>query len=163
MRELKDLAIYAAQNSIRGTSAKRNSLLKPFDIILDELEHYSNPATKEEQQNELALIQAGTKGLIFEHLERIAKTEFKPGRTKQGKVNQYVDSFFGELLAKAHHGNVNRLLAREKLLRSAYLVYYCEAWADVLEAKGKAKEAVAVADAAEIEIDVEVEGDNPDN
>ena len=37
MQELKELATYAAQNNIRGSTFKRNSLLKPLDIILQEL------------------------------------------------------------------------------------------------------------------------------
>ncbi len=79
MQELRALATYAAQNSIRGTSFKRNSLLKPLDIIMQELDRCPAP----ENLNELELIRAGTKELIFDHLERIAKTDYKPGRTKR--------------------------------------------------------------------------------
>jgi len=123
MQELKELATYAAQNNIRGTSFKRNALLKPLDIIMQELDHCSAP----DDMNELELIRAGTKEFIFDHLERIAKTDFKPGRTKRDKVNHYVDLFFDEVLSKAHHGKVNKLLSRERLIRSAYLFYVREA------------------------------------
>ncbi len=123
MQELKVLASYAAQNNIRGTSFKRNSLLKPLDIIMQELDHCAAP----DDMNELELIRAGTKEFIFDHLERIAKTDYKPGRTKREKVNHYVDLFFDEVLFKAHHGKVNKLLGRERLLRSAYLFYVREA------------------------------------
>ena len=123
MQELKALATYAAQNTIKGTTFKRNSLLKPLDIILQELDHCSAP----DDMNELELIRAGTKEFIFDHLERIAKTEYKPGRTKRDKVNHYVDLFFDEVLFKAHHGKVNKLLGRERLIRSAYLFYVREA------------------------------------
>jgi len=123
MQELRTLATYAAQNSIRGTSLKRNSLLKPLDIIIQELDRCPAP----DDLNELELIRAGTKELIFDHLERIAKTDYKPGRTKRDKVNHYVDLFFDEVLFKAHHGKVNRLLSRERLIRSAYLFYVRDA------------------------------------
>ncbi len=68
MQELKELAEYAATNNIRGTSLKRNSMLKPLDIILDELDRCPDPG----DPNELELVRTGAKGLIFEHLERIA-------------------------------------------------------------------------------------------
>ncbi|HVB23680.1 MAG TPA: hypothetical protein VNG51_17215 [Ktedonobacteraceae bacterium] len=123
MQELKIVATYAAQNSIRGTSFKRNSLLKPLDIILQELDHCPAP----DDLNELELVRAGTKELIFDYLERIAPADYKPGRTKQEKVNHYVDLFFDGVLNTAHHGKVNRLLNRERLIRSAYLFYLREA------------------------------------
>ncbi len=94
MEELKELATFAATNGIRGTSLKRNSLLKPLDIILQELDRCPNP----EDGNELELVKTGTKGLIFEHIERIADAKFKPGRTKEGKVNHFVDLFFDGVL-----------------------------------------------------------------
>lgn len=123
MQELKAVATYAAQNHIQGTSLKRNSLLKPLDIILEELDRCPAP----DDPNELELIRAGTKELIFDHMERIAGAEYKPGRTKREKVNHYVDLFFDEVLGKAHHHGVNRLLSRERLIRSAYLFYVREA------------------------------------
>lgn len=138
MQELKELAEYAANNGIRGTSLKRNSLLKPLDIILQELDRCPNP----DDPNELELVKTGTKGLIFEHLERIASADYKPGRTKESKVNHYVDLFFDEVLGKANHGKVNRLLSRERLIRSAYLVYYRQALAEYFVAKGKARNLV---------------------
>lgn len=135
MQELKALAEYAATNGIRGLSFKRNSMLKPFDIILQELDRCPKP----DDENELGLVRAGTQGLIFEHLERIASASYKPGRTKEGKVNHYVDMFFDGVLKKAHGGKVNRLLTRERLIRSAYLVYYRQALAEYFVARGQAR------------------------
>ncbi len=133
---LRELAIFAQKSNIKGTSLKRNSLLKPLGIILEELDRCPNPDDKDE----LALICAATKELIFDHLERIAKDEYKPGQTKQSKVNQYVDIFFDGVLEKAHHGKVNKLLSREKLIRAAYLFWVRQAWAEYFVAKGKAKD-----------------------
>jgi hypothetical protein len=123
MQELRATAVYAAENRIKGKTFKRNSLLKPLDIILSELDRCPSP----DNPNELELIRAGTKEMIFDHLERIAEADYKPGRTKQDKVGHFVDLFFDEVLVKAHHNNVNRLLSRERLIRSAYLFYLREA------------------------------------
>jgi hypothetical protein len=123
MQELRTMAVYAAENRIRGKTFKRNSLLKPLDIILSELDRCPSP----DNLNELELIRAGTKEMIFDHLERIAESDYKPGRTKQDKVGHFVDLFFDEVLMKAHQKNVNRLLSRERLIRSAYLFYLREA------------------------------------
>jgi hypothetical protein len=61
-------------------------------------------------------------------------------------VSHYVDLFFDEVLKKAHHNNVNRLLGRERLIRSAYLFYLREAL------PRKAAESVAIgAEAGEYE------------
>jgi hypothetical protein len=79
MQELRAMAVYAAENRIKGKTLKRNSLLKPLDIVLSELDRCPAP----DNPNELALIRAGTKEMIFDHLERIAQPEYKVGRTKQ--------------------------------------------------------------------------------
>jgi hypothetical protein len=156
MQELKELATFAATNAIRGTSLKRNSMLKPLDIILQELDRCPNP----EDENELELVKTGTKGLIFEHLQRIADANFKPGRTKEGKVNQYVDLFFDGVLKKANHAKVNKLLTRERLIRSAYLVYYRQALAEYFVAKGKAKDLAEASSKIENTNGDEDRGDN---
>ncbi len=145
MQELKELAEYAVNSNIRGTSLKRNSILKPLDIILQELDRCPNP----DDPNELELVRTGTKGLIFEHLERIAGANYKPGRTKESKVNHYVDLFFDDVLGKANHGKVNRLLSRERLIRSAYLVYYRQALAEYFVARGKARDLAEASDKIE--------------
>ncbi len=46
---------------------------------------------------------------------------------KQDQIRAYVDLFFDGILEKMHEGDVNRLLQRSKLLRSAYLTYYRDA------------------------------------
>ncbi len=145
MQELQELAEYAVSSNIRGTSLKRNSILKPLDIILQELDRCPNT----DDPNELELVRTGTKGLIFEHLERIAGANYKPGRTKESKVNHYVDLFFDDVLGKANHGKVNRLLSRERLIRSAYLVYYRQALAEYFVARGKARDIAEASDKIE--------------
>lgn len=129
MKELKKLAIHAARYRIRGRSYKRNSLLKPLDIILAELEHC--PDTRNE--NEIEFAKTSSKGLISEHVKRVARG------VHTEDIYQYVDIFFQDVLNQAHHENANKLLQRERSLRSAYIVYMREALAELFMAQGKAK------------------------
>ena len=148
MEELKDLATFAAQHRIRGRSYKRNSMLKPLGIMLDALDRCPDPTNK----NELGLVIAGSKGLINEHIQRVAK------KVPQGAVYAYVDIFFDNVLEKAHHGNANALLEHERLLRSAYLVYMREELARIFVNRGKAQ---STQDALNI-IEREAEQDHDD-
>jgi hypothetical protein len=144
MQALKELATYAATHRIRGRSYKRNSLLKPIDIILDELDRCPNP----KDPDEIALVSTGSKGLILEHIRRVAKP------VRENTIYDYVDIFFNQVLNGAHHGNVNKLLQRERLIRSAYLVYMRQALADIFIARGRAKtteEAVQAISVAELQ------------
>ena len=52
---------------------------------------------------------------------------------------EYVEMFFKHVLEEAHHNDANKLLQRERLLRSAYLVYMRQALAEIFIAHGKAK------------------------
>jgi len=128
MLELKTLAIHAARNRIRGRSYKRNSLLKPLDFILDELDRCPDP----QNPNEIEFVKTSSKGLIFEHVKRVAKG------VHEQDIYDYVDLFFDGVLAQAHHRNVNKLLQRERSIRSAYLVYMREELANIFVSKGKA-------------------------
>ena len=128
MIELKTLAIHAARHRIRGRSYKRNSLLKPLDFILDELDRCPDP----QNENEIEFVRTSSKGLIFEHVKRVAKG------VHEQDIYDYVDLFFNGVLKDAHHGNVNRLLQRERSIRSAYLVYMREELANIFISKGKA-------------------------
>jgi CRISPR-associated protein Csc3 len=114
------MATIAAEEHIKGRSFKRNSILKPLDIILENLE-------REPKQDTRDLVRRASERDIFDHIDRIADAQYKPGRGKQEQIRKYVDFFFDDLLAKAHGGDVNRLLQRSKLMRSAYLIYYRDA------------------------------------
>src|SRR5438477_13088842 len=144
MVTLQDLATFSASHRIRGRSYKRNSMLKPLDIILNELDRCPN--TKDD--NEIKLLTAGCKGLIYEHVQRVAKG------VREDAVYDYVDMFFNGVLKEAHHNNANKLLQRERLIRSAYLVYMRQALAEIFIARGKAKtteEAVQAISTAELQ------------
>jgi CRISPR-associated protein Csc3 len=114
------MATLAAQEHIKGRSFKRNSILKPLDIIFENLE-------REPKEDVRDLVRRASERDIFDHIDRIADPQYKPGRGKQEQIRKYVNFFFDDLLVKVHGGDVNRLLQRSKLMRSAYLIYYRDA------------------------------------
>ncbi len=124
MEFLKQMATLAAEEHLKGRSFKRNSILKPLDIILENLE-------REPKENVRDLVRRASERDIFDHIDRITETQYKPGMAKrerkQDQIRAYVDLFFDGILAKMHEGDVNRLLQRNKLIRSAYLTYYRDA------------------------------------
>jgi len=119
VQELKTLAQIAWDARIKGESLKRNSLLRPLDMILDKLSHRS-------EMLDLEVIKAALVEDIFAHLERIASEQYKPGATKRERIKQFVDQFFTGVLDKGFKGDINKLLANEKTIRSAYLFYVKE-------------------------------------
>jgi CRISPR-associated protein Csc3 len=130
MEQLKQLAEFACQHRITGASLKPSSLLFPLDHIMRELEQEPAPEARD-------LVRASTTMDIYNHIKRVRDSQgFKVGATKRAAVEQYVNMFFDEVLNKAHHGDVNRLLAREKRLKSAYLLYMLKAFDRLWAAKG---------------------------
>jgi hypothetical protein len=121
MRSLEAMATLAAQRRLMGSSFKRNALIKPFDIILENLEREPRPEIR-------GIVQAASIDQIDEHLNRITQAEFRLGREKRELkrevIAEYVDLFFSGLLKREHRGDVNRLLQRKRLFRSAYLIYF---------------------------------------
>ena len=120
MEALKQMATLAAEEHIRGRSFKRNSILKPLDIILEILE-------REPKEDVRDLVRCASERDFFDHIDRIADAQYKPGRGKQEQIRKYVNFFFDGLLTKVHGNDVNRLLQRGKLMRSAYLIYFRDA------------------------------------
>ncbi|MDQ2805951.1 MAG: hypothetical protein M3Z04_03370 [Chloroflexota bacterium] len=121
MRSLEQMATLAAQRRLMGSSFKRNSLIKPLDIILENLE-------REPRREIRGIVQAAAIDQIDEHLNRITQAEYRLGYAKRDLkrdiIADYVDLFFSGLLKQEHRGDVNRLLQRKKLFRSAYLIYF---------------------------------------
>ncbi len=124
MEPLKQMAALAAEEHLKGRSFKRNSLLKPLDIILENLE-------REPKEDVRDLVRRASERDIFDHIDRITEAQYRPGpvkrERKQDQIRAYVDLFFDGILVKMHEGDVNRLLQRNKLIRSAYLTYYRDA------------------------------------
>src|SRR5690242_18417762 len=124
MEPLRQMAILAAEEHLKGRSFKRNSILKPLDIILENLE-------REPKEDVRDLVRRASERDIFDHIDRITEAQYRPGiekrERKQDQIRAYVDLFFEGILEKMHEGDVNRLLQRNKLIRSAYLTYYRDA------------------------------------
>ncbi len=119
MQALRRLAEMAWEGHIIGRSLERNSLLKPFDMLLDALQDRS-PAFGDDT------LRAQLVEDIFRHLEVIAPDEYRIGRTKREKVKEYVAQFFEGVLGEVYGGRLTRLLADKANLRSAYLFYLRE-------------------------------------
>jgi len=117
--ELQQLAEIAWQNGLRGRSLEKSSLLFPLDELFQKLGHPGGAADRD------ALMAAATMD-IFDHLSRIADERYKPGRRKWEAIKAFVDTFFSGVLDGVYGGNVRKLLADEKLLRSAFLFYVRE-------------------------------------
>lgn len=123
MQPLQDMAELAVKYRIKGRSLKRNSILKPLDMILRNLE-------REPKNDVRDIVRRGSERQIFDHLDRIAGADYTFGKGKQAQVTEYVDLFFEGMLDTFHKGDVNRLLQRDKLIRSAYLIYFYNALPD---------------------------------
>jgi CRISPR-associated protein Csc3 len=116
---LQSLAKIAWQEGLRGRSLEKNSLLFPLSEVFQKLGHPGGIADRE-------TLKAAAAMDIFDHLNRIADEQYKPGRKKWEASKAFVDTFFEDVLDGVYGGNVRKLLADEKLLRSAFLFYMRE-------------------------------------
>ena len=117
--ELRRLAEIAWQNGLRGRSLEKSSLLFPLDEVFRKLERPGGAADRE-------TLMAAAAMDIFDHLRRIADERYRPGRKKWEATKAFVDAFFTGVLDGVYDGNMRKLLADEKLLRSAFLFYVRE-------------------------------------
>ncbi len=116
--ELQKLAEIAWSGGLRGSSLRKNSLMMPLDEIFTKLNTRS-------EETDIELLRAATIEDIFEHMERISK-EYSPGRKKWESTEDFVNGFFENVYQGVYGGKLRKLLADEKLLRSAYLFYVRE-------------------------------------
>jgi CRISPR-associated protein Csc3 len=116
---LEQLAEIAWEGGLRGRSLKKNSLMAPLDEVFAKLGHQSESA-------DLNALRAATIEDIFEHLERIAEQQYRPGQRKWDATRNFVDTFYTEVFANVYGGKLHKLLADEKLIRSAYMFYVRE-------------------------------------
>jgi len=119
MDPLRQMADLGWQRRLLGRTLVRSSLLKPLDLILDQLERY--PGERPDR------LRAAVADEIFAYLDRVRESDRRPGRTASEAIRTYVDLFFDDVLAGEHHGDINRLLGRARLIRSAYHQYIREA------------------------------------
>jgi CRISPR-associated protein Csc3 len=74
----------------------------------------------------MELLRAAAVEDIFEHLERIAEAQYKPGKKKWRAAQDFVNGFFDDVYEGVYGGKIQKLLADEKLIRSAYMFYIRE-------------------------------------
>jgi CRISPR-associated protein Csc3 len=115
-QHLQKLAQIAWQGGLRGKTLKKNSLMTPLDHVFVKLNQRSQAFDDE-------ALKAVIAEDIFEYLERIADEQYSPGRRKMASANEFVEVFFRDIYHGSYQGNRTRLLADEKLLRSAYMFY----------------------------------------
>jgi CRISPR-associated protein Csc3 len=115
-RHLQKLAEIAWQGGLRGKTLKKNSLMTPLDHVFVKF----NQRSLTFDDNALKAVIAED---IFEYLERIADEQYAPGKRKMGYANEFVNLFFDQVYHGVYQGNRARLLADEKLLRSAFMFY----------------------------------------
>lgn len=114
--KLKQLAAIAWEAKLKGKSLKKNSLMAPLDEIFKKLNQRS-------QAFDTPALIAVICEDIFEYLDRIAEEPYKPGKRKQEAISQFVNLFFDDIYAGIYKGSMTKILADEKMLRSAFLFY----------------------------------------
>ena len=117
--QLERLAEIAWQGGLRGRSLERSSLLYPVSEVFAKLNHTSGYVDRE-------ALKAAAVQDIFDHLSRIADEQYKPGRTKWEATKDFVNLWFDGVWDGVYGGNLRKMLADEKLIRSAYLFYVRE-------------------------------------
>ncbi len=117
--QLQRLAEIAWKGGLRGRSLERSSLLYPVGEVFAKLSHAGGHVDRE-------ALKAAAVQDIFDHLTRIADEQYRPGRKKWEATKQFVEIWFHDVLEGVYGGNLRKLLADEKLIRSAYLFYVRE-------------------------------------
>lgn len=116
--ELKKAAAIAVQHNLRGSSFERSSLLYPFNEVMQKLALDQGHTALDRE----ALRAAATQD-IYDHLDRLAtRGGYKMTRVRADACAAFVDCWFNDIVA-AYEGQTRKLIADEKLLRSAYLFY----------------------------------------
>jgi CRISPR-associated protein Csc3 len=117
--QLQRLAEIAWTNGLRGRSLEKSALLYPVGEAFAKLSHSGGHLDRE-------ALKAATIQDIFDHLYRIADDRYKPGTKKWEAVKQFVDVWFDDVVEGVYGGSLRKLLADEKMIRSAFLFYVRE-------------------------------------
>lgn len=116
---LQELARIAWQHRLRGSSLERSSLLYPYNDVMQKIAQLQSNKKLDKETLKAAAAQD-----IFDHLERLAKREgYGAGRSRLDACVAFVSGWFNDVLETVYEGNARKMLADEKLLRSAYLFY----------------------------------------
>lgn len=126
--ELKKAAAIAVQHNLRGSSFERSSLLYPFNEVMQKL-----ALDQEHTAADRETLRAAATQDIYDHLDRLAtRAGYKMTKARADACAAFVDCWFDDIL-NAYEGQSRKLIADEKLLRSAYLFYVRQSQADAKE------------------------------
>ncbi|MCA9995179.1 MAG: type I-D CRISPR-associated protein Cas10d/Csc3 [Anaerolineales bacterium] len=129
-QELEKVAEIAVQHNLRGSSFERSSLLYPFDEVMKKLaQDHGRTAVDRE------LLRAAATQDIYDHLDRLAtRAGYKMTKTRAEACAAFVNSWFDNILT-VYEGQTRKLIADEKLLRSAFLFYVRQQQAQAKETR----------------------------
>lgn len=117
-QELEKVAEIAVQNNLRGSSFERSSLLYPFDEVMQKLAQDQGRTAVDRETLRAAATQD-----IYDHLDRLAtRAGYKMTKGRAEACAAFVNCWFDDILA-VYEGQTRKLIADEKLLRSAFLFY----------------------------------------
>jgi CRISPR-associated protein Csc3 len=128
--QLEKAAAIAVQHNLRGSSFERSSLLYPFDEVMRKLGQDQGRTAVDRETLRAAATQD-----IHDHLDRLAtRAGYKMTKTRAEACEAFVNCWFDDILA-VYEGQTRKLIADEKLLRSAYLFYVRQQQAQAKEAR----------------------------
>lgn len=129
-QELEKVAQIAVQNNLRGSSFERSSLLYPFDEVMRKLAQDQGRTAVDRETLRAAAIQD-----IYDHLDRLAtRAGYKMTKARAEACAAFVNGWFDDILI-VYEGQMRKLVADEKLLRSAYLFYVRQQQALIKESR----------------------------
>jgi CRISPR-associated protein Csc3 len=117
-QELEKAAAIAVKNNLRGSSFERSSLLYPFNEVMQKLAQDQGQTAVDRETLRAAATQD-----IYDHLDRLAtRAGYKMTKTRAEACADFVNCWFDDILG-VYGGHTRKLIADEKLLRSAFLFY----------------------------------------
>ena len=129
-KELEKAATIAVQHNLKGSSFERSSLLYPFDEVMRKLAQDQGKTAVDRETLRAAATQD-----IHDHLDRLAtRSGYKMTKARAEACAAFVNCWFDDILA-VYEGHTRKLIADEKLLRSAYLFYVRQQQAQAKEAR----------------------------
>jgi CRISPR-associated protein Csc3 len=117
--ELEKVAKIAVQHRLQGSSFERSSVLYPFNEVMRKLGQAQSGTVAD-----TAVLRAAAIQDIYDHLDRLAtRGGYKMTKARGEACELFVDGWFTDILQNVYEGHIRKLIAEEKLLRSAFYFY----------------------------------------
>jgi CRISPR-associated protein Csc3 len=118
-QELEKVAEIAVYHQLKGSSFERSSVLYPFNEVMQKIVQAQPGAVAD-----TAVLRAAAIQDIYDHLDRLAtRGGFKMSKARSEACEAFVDGWFNNILQGVYEGHIRKLIADEKLLRSAFYFY----------------------------------------